>query len=119
MVGHGDYAIPVLASLDFAESVAFYGALGFETLGLHDDYALVRRGAMELHFWACPDRAIAEATSCYLNVGAVDALHAEWRAAMPENGRIATPEDKPWGMREFAVWDPHGNLLRVGQVIGA
>jgi hypothetical protein len=24
-------------------------------------------------------------------------------------------EDKPWGMREFAVVDEDGNLLRVGQ----
>ena len=26
-------------------------------------------------------------------------------------------EDKPWGMREFAVIDPDGSLLRIGQVI--
>jgi hypothetical protein len=27
-------------------------------------------------------------------------------------------EDKPWGLREFAIVDPDGNLLRVGQIIG-
>jgi hypothetical protein len=26
-------------------------------------------------------------------------------------------EDKPWGLREFAVVDPDGNLIRIGQVI--
>jgi hypothetical protein len=26
-------------------------------------------------------------------------------------------EDKPWGLREFAVIDPDGNLLRIGQII--
>ncbi len=26
-------------------------------------------------------------------------------------------EDKPWGLREFAVVDPDGKLLRIGQVI--
>ncbi len=26
-------------------------------------------------------------------------------------------EDKPWGMREFAVVDEDGNLLRIGQAI--
>jgi hypothetical protein len=25
--------------------------------------------------------------------------------------------DKPWGLREFALVDPDGNLLRIGQVI--
>ena len=113
-----DTAIPVLASLDFDESVAFYNALGFETLGRYPDYALVRRGSMELHFWACKDRAICEATSCYLQVGDAGAYHAEWAdRAGPAGGRISDVEDKPWGMREFAVWDPHGNLLRVGQVL--
>lgn len=26
-------------------------------------------------------------------------------------------ERKPWGMLEFAVVDPDGNLLRIGQVL--
>lgn len=26
-------------------------------------------------------------------------------------------EDEPWGLREFAVVDPDGSLLRIGQVI--
>lgn len=113
-----DTAIPVLASLDFDESVDFYNALGFETQGRFPDYLIVRRGTMELHFWPCRDRTIAEATSCYLRVGDADGLHAEWREAAPAaGGRANRIEDKPWGLREFAVWDPHGNLLKVGQLI--
>jgi hypothetical protein len=26
-------------------------------------------------------------------------------------------EDKPWGLREFALIDLDGNLLRIGQII--
>jgi hypothetical protein len=26
-------------------------------------------------------------------------------------------ETKPWGMREFAIVDPDGNLIRIGQTI--
>jgi hypothetical protein len=26
-------------------------------------------------------------------------------------------EDKPWGLREFALVDPDGNLVRIGQVM--
>ena len=26
-------------------------------------------------------------------------------------------EDKPWGLREFAIVDADGNLLRIGQII--
>jgi len=26
-------------------------------------------------------------------------------------------EDKPWGMREFAIVDADGNLIRIGQAL--
>ena len=32
--------------------------------------------------------------------------------------RVTAPEDKPWGMREFALVDPSGNLIRVGHDLG-
>jgi hypothetical protein len=32
--------------------------------------------------------------------------------------RRLSPEDKSWGMREFAVIDPDGTLLRFGACIG-
>jgi catechol 2,3-dioxygenase-like lactoylglutathione lyase family enzyme len=112
-----EYAIPILASLDFEETIAFYGALGFEKMGVFPDYALIRRGAFEIHFWLCPDRAICEATACYLQVADAKAMYEEWAAALPAGGRVEAPTDTDYGMREFPVWDPHGNLIRVGQVL--
>ena len=50
----------------------------------------------------------------------VDALYRAFSAAaLPRHGipRMDVIGDKPWGMREFAVVDPDGNLLRIGQVI--
>jgi hypothetical protein len=32
--------------------------------------------------------------------------------------RIAPPEDKPWRVRELALFDPTNNLLRIGHPIG-
>ena len=113
-----DVAIPVLASLDLEETLAFYNRLGFPTAGhFPPNYAIVRRDRMELHFWACEDRHIAENTGCYLRVSNVDALHAEFEKLDLTPGRMDRPADMPWGMREFHVWDPHGNLLRIGQII--
>jgi len=43
----------------------------------------------------------------------LDALYGELRAAAL--GRISAPEARPWGVTEFQVWDPSGNLLRLGQ----
>jgi len=40
-------------------------------------YDVVAQGQVGLHFWACEDRRIAEATSCRFQVEGVAALHAK------------------------------------------
>jgi hypothetical protein len=100
--------------------------LGFKGRVFGTDYAIVRRGALTLHLWPCPDRHIAENTSCYVELGSVeqlDRLHAEWLTASKQDsfapGRIeAAPQDRHGhGMREFHVWDPAGNLLGFGAAL--
>jgi len=111
-----DSIVALLASLDFDQTIAFYQRLDFTLISRHDDYLLMRHGESgpELHFWLTEDRSIAEATGAYVRSSDVDALSARWRAQSP-GARITKPEDKSWGMREFYVFDPSGNLLRVGQ----
>lgn len=105
-------AFPILASLDLAETLRFYrDQLGFDGQ-LWGDYAILRRDAMELHFWLAEDRIHPEHTACYLRGGQVVALHAEF-AARGVPG-LSAFEVKPWDMKEFAIIDPHGNLLRFG-----
>ena len=105
--------IPILASLDIAESAAFYGAqLGFEVTYQEVDYLIVKRDDMELHFWKTADRQFPENTSCYIRGGQVGALHVEFTArGVP---RVSPFEVRPWNMKEFYVHDPHGNLLKFG-----
>jgi hypothetical protein len=104
--------IPVLASLDIAESAAFYGTqLGFRTDVL-GDYMIARRDAMEIHFWLAKDRIHPEHTSCYIRGGQIVALYAEYKARnVPRLSDFAV---RPWNMKEFYIHDPHGNLLRFG-----
>lgn len=121
-------AVPVLASLDIGRSLAFLERLGFVERWRYPDYASAARGDVELHLWLCDDPAVPKATSCYLRVTDAAALHAAFAAAgVPDAAtmspasvaadvpRMTTPETKPWGMVEFVVWDPDGNLLRFGQ----
>jgi catechol 2,3-dioxygenase-like lactoylglutathione lyase family enzyme len=105
--------IPILASLDFAETSAFYvGQLGF-TVGYQDvNYLIVKRDEMELHFWKTDDRRFPENTSCYIRGGQVAALHAEYAASGVQ--RLSPFEVRPWNMKEFYIHDPHGNLLKFG-----
>jgi hypothetical protein len=53
-------------------------------------------------------------------VADVESLYTAFSAAaLPSRGipRMDAIEDKPWGMKEFAIVDPDGNLLRIGQVL--
>jgi len=110
-------AIPRLASLDLARSLAFFEKqLGFSTRHLADHrYGMAVRGDVEIHFWACDDAEIARNTSCYVRVTDVYALHAEFALTLPELGPV---QDRPWGMAELHVFDPDGNLVTFGQEIG-
>ncbi len=120
-----DLAIPTLPSRSIDATVAFYRGLGFEG-GAHDfnnAYAILRRGAVELHFFAHTELVPAESSAgCYIRVLDVEAIYRDFLSIhLPPKGipRIDTLENKPWGLREFAIIDPDGNLLRIGQVIDA
>ncbi|MGE3311586.1 MAG: bleomycin resistance protein [Limisphaerales bacterium] len=117
-----DLAIPILPSRSLKDTVEFYRRLGFEG-GIHSfgDYAILKRGDIELHFFTHKEIRPSESSSmCYLRVADVESLHRDFSSArLPKKGipRQDVLEDKPWGLREFAVVDPDGNLLRIGQVL--
>lgn len=105
--------IPVLASLDLAETRTFYAdQLGFAATYGDDNYLIVRRDDMELHFWKTDDRLFPENTSCYIRGGQVAALYEEYsRRGVPTLSPFLV---RPWSMKEFYIHDPHGNLLKFG-----
>jgi len=124
LVMPSDQAIPILVSRDIPKSVEFYQKLGFESTYPVDstaDYAILCRGALEIHLSFFPDIVPSESyLACYLRVTQVDELFQELQALeLPTEGipRIGFLEDKPWGMREFYIVDPDGNLLKIGQVV--
>lgn len=105
-------ATPVLASLDIERSVAFFvSKLGFVKVHVaQGEYGIVSNGPVEIHFWACQDRSIAEATGCRVRVSGIKDLHARCasQAIVHPNAPLGT---KPWGTKEFAILDPDGNLV--------
>jgi catechol 2,3-dioxygenase-like lactoylglutathione lyase family enzyme len=116
-------AVPILPSRDLRETLAFYERLGFENRGAPPeewDYLIIGRDGAELHFILAPQTdPLATASSCFVFVDDADALHDEWRtvgvAEDPGTGsRLEAPVDTDYGMREFAVVDSSGNLVRVG-----
>ena len=120
-------AIPILPSRNLDETRAFYERLGFQAAGWWPDtfggYAILVRGDLSMHFFSfkdiSPDQNYAQ---CYWRVKDVDALYAEFHSAgLSRYGtpRLEPVEDKPWGMREFSISDPNGNLIRIGRLIAS
>lgn len=118
-----DRAIPILPAVAMDATLAFYRRLGFEAelASPAGDYAIAERGDLELHFFLHAALVPGEsAFGCYWRVGDVDALYAEFsRLGLPRAGipRLDRLEDKPWGMREFAIVDENGTLLRIGAIL--
>jgi catechol 2,3-dioxygenase-like lactoylglutathione lyase family enzyme len=118
-----DKAIPSLPSRSILATVAFYRSLGFDgdSHAFDANYAVLTRGAIELHFFAHPQ--LDPATSwagCYLRVVDVEEIYqafARCKLALSGIPRMDSFEKKPWGLREFAIVDLDGNLLRIGQLL--
>lgn len=119
MPSHGLTAILPCNDLDASE--AFYNRLGFSrpdadrpAPGQEDSYRMLADGlGGQLHLtdavegWLVPGR---NPFGLYLYCEDVDGM-AESVAELIIN---MGPEDKPWGMYEFALSDPDETLVRVG-----
>ena len=113
--------IAILPCNDLDASEAFYNRLGFTrpekpAAGKDDSYRLLSDGrGGHLHLtdavegWLVPGR---NPFALYLYMEDVDALAAEFASELL--GKMG-PEDKPWGMYEFALSDPDQTLVRVGR----
>jgi hypothetical protein len=117
-----DFAIPILPSRNLAETIEFYSQMGFEhTLYPADAYAIVWYETIEIHFTFMPELVPEQChAACYVRLTQIEPLFEQWsRLHLPSQGipRLSQLESKPWGMREFSIVDPSGNLLRVGQII--
>ncbi|BCM90071.1 hypothetical protein IAD21_01922 [Abditibacteriota bacterium] len=107
----------------------FYPALGFEVTyqqSKPNNYAVVRRGGIELHFFSMRDYVPANSYStCYVRVFEIDDLYREFCDGLKQKyGRVPTagiprvlPLKNKNGRREFIVVDPGGNWIRIGQII--
>ena len=113
-------AIPQLPTQSMERTLAFYRRLGFNVAiaSPGNDYAIAVRDTLEVHFFLHEDLVPRDsAFGCYCRVKDADTLYVEFSSlGLPSAGipRITTIEDKPWGMREFAIVDEHGSLIRIG-----
>ena len=114
--GPAGAATPILQVHDMSEALTFWKATGFDVEPYDENYVFVSRNGELLHLAADPTLdPTRNSAACYIHARNVDELHTTWKAVGLPVSDIA---DQPWGMREFSVKDPSGNLVRVGRNSG-
>ena len=127
-----DRMIPLLPCRSIDDQIDFYESLGFEVTyrqKVPNVYASVQRGLIELHFFTMKGYEPANSYStCYVMVSDIDALYADFREGLkrslgrvPTRGlpRIGALGDMSYGVRQFLLTDPGGNIIRIGQPLAA
>lgn len=99
---------------DMEQALAFYGQLGFQTTYYDEGFAMVERDEVALHLNASLGRPPKGHSVCWIDVSNIDALYQQY---LPTNAVQSPLEAKPWGLKEFFVRDPFGNLLLFAERI--
>ncbi len=119
-------AVSIVPVKDIKATVDFYAdVLGFERRMVSDDktFAIVVHGEAAIHFIKTNDAQALQATanniSIYLWVRQIDKLYDNLKPKLDilPKGRVRSPFNQPYGMREFHVKDPDGCLLFFGENI--
>ena len=110
---------PFLATEDLPTTLAFYlDRLGFSLAwewGEPTELAAVCRDEVELTLASRADTKPGGISRLYLHIDGVDSYHAQLQSAgVAITVAIA---DRPYGMRDFSVTDPAGNVLCFGQAL--
>jgi catechol 2,3-dioxygenase-like lactoylglutathione lyase family enzyme len=103
---------------DLELSRRFYLALGFEVSWTDDRLAYVRHGHVSFLLQAFDAPAFARQFQMHLLVADVNDWHAHVVSADIARRfgvSVGRPEDRPWGMRDFVLFDPAGVLWRIAQ----
>ena len=105
-------AVPIVPAREVEAAAAWYrDRLGFTVHHVEQEYGIVGRDDVYVHFWG--PSGIAPEDSMYMYRLAVSGIDELYAAAEREG--IVHPNaplgEQPWGSREFAVCDGDGNLI--------
>lgn len=111
--------IPKLPAKDLDETrIYFESQLEFSTQSRYPNYLIMKKGSSELHFFSFQDlNPLTNYAQIYIRLeSGIEDLYAEYLrrgVAIHPNGPL---EQKPWGVKEFALLDPNHTLLTFGQL---
>lgn len=105
-----------LAVRDMAESVAFYGKLGFDVSfgGSDAPFTTMRAGQSVVNLRQAATKGGDAWSRVILRVRGVDALH---RSLVGKGLGPTAPRDAEWGERYFEIPDPQGVVISCAEPI--
>lgn len=96
----------------------YVNKLSFEELGDYENYLIVGKDNIEIHFFIFKELDPNENDGqVYIRTDDIEALY---QSMLDKNLSIhpnAPLETKPWGQKEFSMLDPDKNLLTFGQSV--
>jgi catechol 2,3-dioxygenase-like lactoylglutathione lyase family enzyme len=109
--------IPKLPMRDKSRTKAYYvQGLGFAELADYGNYLMLKKDAIEIHFFEFPElNPLENYGQVYIRVHDIDAFYRELvenNFPIHPNGALAK---KSWGQLEFSLLDPDHNLLTLGE----
>ena len=111
-------AKPFVPASEFERAKQFYVAIGFEVSWSSEDLAYVRHGKSAFLLQAFDQPAFIRNFQMHLLVENVDDWHAHLKAIGIEERfgvKMGLPQNQPWAMRDFTLFDPSGVLWRIAQ----
>ena len=114
---------PILPSRDLAATATFYSSLGFEQADLWPDEYHVMRDEIQAPLLPLPRPRPRELGPRVLPVRPRRRCRLRRVSRLGQVGGIprlhGAPQDTDYGLREFAVVDIDGNLLRIGSFLAS
>lgn len=115
------FACPILQVRSPRRTAAWMeSALGLSAQWMAEDgsYAVVGGGGARIHYAQCADEGVLQVTAQNMELLlSTDDLDAAWGKfqGQPDDFGHSPPEDRPWGVREFHVYGPDHELIRIAQ----
>jgi catechol 2,3-dioxygenase-like lactoylglutathione lyase family enzyme len=98
---------------DFDRAIEHYSKLGFEVRYRGDGFMILGRDAVEIQMNEDVDQ-VRGGSICYMTVSGIDAIYKQISPKIPVDpctGGHYSVNEQPYGVKEFALYDPFGNLL--------
>ena len=86
--------------------------------GTYDDYLMLRRDDIELHFFLHCELDVSQNYGmCYIRISGIENFYKELKNKSSQGIEIGELEARPWRQKEFSITDNDHNQLTFGESI--